>query len=121
MSFPQNRAEFLAALRGTRYEELFRDESKLDAMFADLLKRSDDPMAREIGSGLADGTLTKEQVGGSDVYADFVSSGLSALRQVDYGEALGTVAEEAERAAADGEDDGEDVWQGFEKGRRHDG
>jgi hypothetical protein len=118
--FPKSRAEFLAALRGTQYEELFRDESKLDATFADLLKRSADPLAREIGSGLADGTLTKEQVGGSGVYAEFVSGGLGALRQLDYGEVFDSVAEEQEQAreeAATEEDEDRDVWQGLRRGQ----
>lgn len=120
---PLSEAQFRDAIAGTRYEELFRDERKVDQLFIDLLKTSDDPMAREIGSGLADGTLTKEQLAQGSVYADFVQQNLASLQQMNMQEAFDEVAEEkrqaeeeAARAAIASEDDDlheQAPWRGW--------
>ena len=104
---PSTPEEFLAWLQGTPYEELFRDEARLDAMMADLLRSSRDPLAREVGQGLVDGSLTTREVGGGSAYADFVDRGLAAARGLDLRAALAELDDLREDAArTDHADDG---------------
>jgi hypothetical protein len=56
--FPVSRNEFLKLIEGTEYAEVLRDESKLEKTVIDAMKGSDDSITREIGEGLANGTMT---------------------------------------------------------------
>lgn len=102
---PRNPQEFLAMVRGTPYEALFRDEAKLDAMMFDLMKQSRDPLAREVGAALSDGSLTVRQLADSDVYSEVVRGGLEAAAGLDPRGALEAVV--AEREAAQAADPGD--------------
>ena len=97
---PHTTEELLAAVRGTPYDALLRDEATFDAVMFDLLKQSRDPVAREVGEGLADGSLSVRQLGDSDVYADFVRRGLDSAATLDPGSVLDELAEEREAAEA---------------------
>ena len=107
---------------GTELGALLRDESKLEKVVIDALKASADPMAREIGEGLASGTMSWSTIATTSAYADFLDRNLAALRQFDFNGLVGELeaaqveaaqkkAEEQQRRSYDDEDD---VWQGLD-------
>jgi hypothetical protein len=124
--FPASKSEFVKLVEGTEYGEILRDESRLEKIVVDVLKASDDPMAREIGEGLAGGTMSWRTIATTSAYADFLKGGLTALQQFDFNglaEDLAAAEAEAERPDADGrdrrgDDDGEDLWQGLRGNRQ---
>ncbi|HEV8556962.1 MAG TPA: hypothetical protein VGR06_11270 [Actinophytocola sp.] len=122
--FPASRAEFLKLVEGTEYAEILRDEAKLEKIMIDALKASDDPVTREIGEGLVDGTLTWRTIARTSAYSGFLEHGLTALWEFDFnGLAEDLAATKAQAAQPDAgtpgrrHDDGEDLWQGL-RGRR---
>lgn len=124
--FPASRSEFLKLVEGTEYAEVLRDESKLEKIVIDAMKGSDDPLTREIGEGLAGGTMSWSKVATTSAYADFLDRGLTALQQFDFNglaEDLEAAKAESARSQAEGQnrrddDDGEDLWQGLRRNRR---
>jgi hypothetical protein len=113
-------------VEGTELEELLRDESKLETIIVDALKASDDPMAKEIGEGLAGGTMSWRTIATTSAYADFVDRGLTSLRQFDFTRLAGDLEaaqEEAAREKAEareggGDDHAADLWQGLRRKKR---
>jgi hypothetical protein len=80
-------------------------------------------MTREIGSGLADGSLTWRTVGTSSAYAEYVQRSLDSMQTFDFGAVVTEMEQEkadAQRAARrqqDEDDDPDELWQGFSRGR----
>lgn len=124
--FPSSLDKLIELAKGTPYEHVAKDEQALERMFLDTLKASGDPMRREIGSGIADGTMTWRTVATSSAYAEFVEQSLAEAREFD-GSAVTEqlvrerekTAEEQRRARARAEvDDTEDVFTGVLKRRK---
>jgi hypothetical protein len=119
--FPGSMAELLKLVEGTEFEHIARDENKLRDLMYEAMKTSDDPMTREIGEGLASGTMTPMTIASTSAYADYLDQNLQALHQFD-GDGLVeqlkemqavAASEKAEEAVRRNDDDGEDLWQGF--------
>lgn len=116
MNQPANLTELLKLAKGTRYESVAGDEQEVERLFLDALKNSADPMTREIGSGIADGSMTWQDVATSSAYAEHLGEHVEAMRDFDPAAALGALAEEDASAeeseedepAANDEDDGDD-------------
>jgi hypothetical protein len=118
---PGSMAELLKLVEGTEFEHIARDENKLREAMYDVMKASDDPMTREIGEGLASGTMTPMTIASTSAYADYLDQNLQALRQFD-GDGLveqlnqmqaAAAREKAEVAERRNYDDSDDLWQGF--------
>lgn len=121
--FPGDLRALIELTKGTRWESVAQDEAALEALLIQEMAKSPDPMTREIGSGLADGSMTWHSVAGGSAYASYVDDNLSAMRDFDFGQAVDTIAAEKERAereraARDEHEDGESVWRGFGNNRR---
>lgn len=122
--FPHSRTEFLKLVEGTDNAEILQDEAKLEKAVIDAMKVSDDPLAREIGEGLAAGTMSWRTIATTSAYSDFLDRGLAALQQFDFN---GLAADlEAAKAEPDQQkvddrgrrdDDGEDLWRGLRRKR----
>lgn len=66
------------------------------------MRTSDDPMTKEIGTGIADGSMTWHTVAANSAYSDYVDHGVEAMRRFDFTEtfeALAAEQAEAERKA----------------------
>lgn len=103
---PQSSQEIEDLVTGTEYEELFRDPQRMRSFLIEQLRANEDPMAREIGEGLADGTLTDEQLTASRAYADHLSQKMRELCDVDYTETANWLqsqcsSDEAARSGSD--------------------
>ncbi|WP_203338097.1 hypothetical protein [Nocardioides limicola] len=81
---PQSPEEFMAAVRGTQYEEFFRDEGELDRLFVRLLSSADDEMAKEVSHGLRDGSLTPRAIASGSAYQEFLASSVTKLGDTDF-------------------------------------
>ena len=119
--FPASRTAFLKMIEESPHADLLRDEQRLRKCVVDAMKTSDDPLTREIGEGLAGGTMSWHTVATTSAYSDFVDRSLAALQQFDFN----TLVEDLEVAqpTADDhdrrpDDDGEDLWQGLGGKRR---
>lgn len=123
--FPASRGEFLKLVEGTEYAEVLRDEAKLERLVIDAMKGSDDPITREIGEGLAGGSMTWQTIATTGAYSSFLDRGLTAVQEFDFN----GLAQNLEAAKAEGarptasdrdrrDDDGEDLWQGLPRKRR---
>ena len=118
--------ELLKLVEGTDFEDLARDEAKLQQLMYEAMKASDDPMTREIGEGLASGTITPMTIASTSAYTDFLDQNLQALQRFDGDalvESLETLQAEAKQQKADeaqhrDDDDGEDLWQGLGRNGR---
>jgi hypothetical protein len=117
---PASRSEFLEFVEASPFAEILRDESRLRTIILDAMKQSDDPMAREIGEGLASGTMSSKMIATTSAYSEFLNQGLSALRQFDF-----AAMNEQLKASIDSipetravHDDEEDLWQGLRRHRR---
>jgi hypothetical protein len=123
--FPADRNEFVQLLEATEYADALRDESELEQMLIDVMKGSQDPITREIGESLANGTMTWGTLATSSAYSGFLDRGLAALQEFDFnGLAEDLTAAKTEPADPNArndkgrrEDDGADLWQGL-RGRR---
>jgi hypothetical protein len=119
--FPASRNEFLKLVEGTEHAEVLRDESKLEEIVIDALKASNDPITREIGEGLAGGTVTWHTIATSPAYSGFLDRGLTALQQFDFtglAEKLEAGQPKPDERHRRDDDDGEDLWQGLPRKRR---
>ena len=94
MNQPTSLDALLKLTKGTRYESIARNEQEVERQFVEEMTRSSDPMIREIGSGLTDGTMTWHTVATSSAYAEQVNRGLEAMRDFDLPGALGALAEQ---------------------------
>ena len=118
--FPTDLNKLIELAEGTPYEQIAKDEQALDRMFLETLKASDDPMVREIGNGIADGTMTWRTVATQSSYAEFVEQTLAKAREFDGGmlaEELGREREKAAKAEQQrrervDRDDSEDLFHG---------
>jgi hypothetical protein len=63
------------------------------------MRSSDDPMTREIGSGIADGSMTWHTVATSSAYSAYVDGSVEAMRRFDFKETFEALA--AEQAEAE--------------------
>jgi len=125
MTFPNSLDKLVELAKGTPYERIAGDERALERMFLDTLKASDDPMLREIGSGIADGSMTWNTVAIHSAYADTLDETLEKAREFDPGVVVDELGRERahaeeeqrrERESAD-EDDSEDVFRGVMRRR----
>ena len=82
--FPASRREFMKLVEGTEYAEVLRDEAKLRKIVVDALASSGDPLTREVGEGLASGTMSWSTIAATSAYTEFLDRGLTALRQFDF-------------------------------------
>lgn len=119
--FPKDLTALVELAKGTSLEHAAGDEDKLERLLLREMAASDDPIAKEIGSGLSDGTMSWRMLATGGVYADFVNQGLAALREFDFDQAAQVLAEEkaesqrvdAARRESDERDDLDPLWQGF--------
>ncbi|MGQ0839855.1 hypothetical protein [Actinokineospora sp.] len=124
--FPPNLAELIKLADGTRYEHVAHDEAKLEQLLVEAMRTSADPITREIGSGIADGTMTWHTVATSSVYADYVHDSMDALQRFDFdavavemaAEKVAAEQEEATRREQDELDDDGPLWQGLRGPKR---
>jgi hypothetical protein len=98
MNRPANLRELIELAKGTRYESVAGDERKLEQLFLEELKRSPEPLTREIASGIADGSMTWRTVATSSAYAEYIGQSVAAMREFDLAGALGALAEQDEPA-----------------------
>lgn len=120
--FPSDMRELLKLVEGTEFEELAKDESKLERIVVEAMRTAEDPVTREIGEGLASGTMTWRTVATTSAYAEFLDENLAALQRFDMTglvESLRLAQLEAAHKRADERelrerDDDEDVWQGLD-------
>lgn len=119
---PPTLEAFLEAVRGTPYEEIFRDEASADRALADALRASSDPTAREIGDGLLDGSLTVHEMARSSVYEEFMHNGLASLNHAGINNIFAGIAAEDEVVNSavphdhdiEGDEDGDgELWRSF--------
>lgn len=80
--------------RGTRLEPCLNDEKQLEALLLKEMQASKDPVTREIGAGIAGGSMTWRTVASSGVYADYIERGMAAMRDLDFGATFGALAKE---------------------------
>lgn len=120
---PANLDELLKLAKGTRFESAAADDRKLEELLLDEMQASDDPMTREIGAGIAGGTMTWRSVATDAAYADYFEQSVTAMRQFDFGAEFDAMASERdanERRVAEAaeRDDAEPVSRGVLKRRR---
>ncbi|OLF15702.1 hypothetical protein [Actinophytocola xanthii] len=118
--FPTSLDKLLELTRGTPYEHLAKDEQALERLFLDTLRTSDDPMLREIGTGIGDGTMTWRTVATHSAYAGILEQNLEKAREFDGGALAAELT--AERSRTDEKerqqrertdtDDSEDLFRG---------
>ncbi|GAB3449177.1 hypothetical protein [Actinophytocola sediminis] len=94
---PANLNALIQLAKGTKFESVAGDEQKLEELLLKEMQASDDPMTREIGSGIADGTMSWRTVGSTGAYSDYLQRGVQAMRDFDFGATFDALA--AERAA----------------------
>lgn len=96
---PANLNALINLAKGTKFESVAGDERKLEELLLEEMQASDDPMTREIGSGIADGTMTWRTVASTRAYADYIDRGVEAMQRFDFGATFDALA--AEQAASD--------------------
>jgi hypothetical protein len=99
---PASLNELIKLTKGTRFEAVARDEKKLEELLLREMKASDDPMTREIGSGIADGSMTWHTVATSSVYSEYLDHSVEAMQRFDFKgtfDALAAEQAETERKA----------------------
>jgi hypothetical protein len=118
--FPASLDKLIELAKGTPYEQIAKDEQALERMFLDTLKASNDPMLREISSGIADGTMTWRTVATHSAYAEFVEESLAKAKEFDAGVLIEELGREREKATKEEQrqrdrterDDSEDLFRG---------
>lgn len=119
--FPNSLDKLVELAKGTPYEHIARDEQALERMFLETLKASDDPLCREIGSGIADGSMTWHTIATHSAYAEFVEQSLEQAREFDGSAVADELGRAHEKAAEEErrrqERDVEDVFGGVLKRR----
>jgi hypothetical protein len=111
MSNSTNFDELLKLARGTRLESYANDEEKLKAFLIKEMQASTDPVTREIGDGIAGGSMTWRTVAASGAYREYIERGARTMSELDLGATFESVKSEQEhrpgqpRAADDDEDD----------------
>lgn len=122
--FPADYEQLAALADGTKYEQVAKDPAMLERMFVEAMRTSTDPMTREIGSGLADGSLSWRTVGTSSAYAEYLARSLDAMQTFDFGAIVAEMEQEkaeaelTARREQDEHDDPDELWQGFNRGRQ---
>jgi hypothetical protein len=101
MNQPANLRQLIELAKGTRYESVAGDERRLEQLFLEEMKRSTEPVTREIANGIADGSMTWRTVATS-AYAEHISDVLAAVRDFDMAGALGALAEQDKPAEKPG-------------------
>jgi hypothetical protein len=96
---PASLNELIKLARGTRFESAAADEKKLEELLLKEMQASDDPMTREIGSGIAGGSMTWHTVATNSAYSDYVDSSVEAMQRFDFTETFDALA--AEQAEAE--------------------
>jgi hypothetical protein len=121
---PADLTALINLAKGTRFESVARDEKKLEEMLLEEMRASDDPMTREIGNGIADGSMTWRTVASTSAYADYIGRGVEAMQRVDFGAAFDALAaeqaagEQAAEQAKHQKDEDEPFTRGVLKRRR---
>jgi hypothetical protein len=118
--FPTSLDKLLELAKGTPYEHIAKDEQALERMFLDTLKASNDPMLREVGSGIADGTMTWHTVATHSAYKEFVEQSLAKAKEFDGGILIEELGRERDKATTEERrqqeraerDDSENVFRG---------
>jgi hypothetical protein len=98
--FPSNLSKLIEQAKGTPYEDLVKDEEALRKAFLNTLKTNDDPRLREIGNGIADGTMTWLQVASSSAYAEVIDEKVAGLREFDGSDLMEELESEQSKTAA---------------------
>lgn len=96
---PANLNALINLAKGTKFESVARDEKKLEELLLKEMQASDDPMTREIGSGIADGTMTWRTVASTRAYAAYIDRSVEAMQRFDFGATFDALA--AEQAASE--------------------
>jgi hypothetical protein len=99
---PARLNELVKLTKGTEFEAVARDEKKLEELLLKEMKASDDPMTREIGSGIADGSMTWHTVATSSAYSEYLDRSVEAMERFDFKgtfDALAAEQAEAEQKA----------------------
>jgi hypothetical protein len=120
--FPASYEALAAMAKGTKYERISTDKAERDRLLFEAMRASDDPITREIGSGLADGSMTWRDVATNSAYAESVSQKLAILQDFDFSAIVTEMEQEKAIAGRERDrannDDQDEVWQGFGKERR---
>ena len=126
--FPASYEKLVELASGTKYEQVANDPVNLERQLVEAMRTSADPMTREIGSGLADGSLTWRAVGTSSAYAEYVQRSLDAMRTFNFAAVVNEMdqekaeaEQERERTARREQDeyhDPDSLWQGLDWQRR---
>lgn len=94
MTTPANFDQLRELAQGTQLESYVSDEKELEALLLKEMQASPDPVTREIGAGIAGGSMTWRTVVSSGVYTDYIERGMAAMRDLDFGATFGALAEE---------------------------
>jgi len=88
--------DLVAMAQRTKYAELVKDRAQLESLLLTQMKSSNDPMVREIGSGLADGTMNWRTLATNSAYADFMATAGESAESFTLDPARATFEAEAE-------------------------
>lgn len=92
---------------------LLRDEQRMQQIIGDQMQSAQDPIVREMGRGLADGSATWSDLANTPAYQEKIREGLSALENFDTEAAM----TETEAYLASLEDEGDKEPPGGPEGR----
>lgn len=119
MPAPGNFDELRELVKGTRFESVADDEGKLKALLLKEMQASDDPVTREIGTGIAGGSMTWRTVVSSGVYGEYLERGMAAMRDLDFDATFASVPpEEAPQPRRTERDEDEPFTRNVLKRRR---
>lgn len=93
---PASLAALIGLAEGTKFEAVARDEKKLEELLLKEMRASDDPITREIGSGISDGTMTWRTVASTSAYSEYINRSVEAVQRFDFGAAFDALAAERE-------------------------
>lgn len=107
---PANLNALIELTKGTSFESVAGDERKLEELLLKQMRASDDPMTREIGAGIADGSMTWRTVASTSAYAEYIDRGVRAMAEFDFGAVFDAMAAEQAENASMAEDDEDEVY-----------
>jgi len=83
----------------TKYADLIKDRRQLESLLLTQMKASQDPMTREIGSGIAGGTMSWRTLATNSAYREFLTRAQESMATFSLEPALATLTAEAAAAA----------------------
>ncbi len=84
----------------TKYADLVKDRRQLESLLLTQMKGSQDPMTREIGNGIAGGTMSWRTLATNSAYSEFLTRAQESMATFSLEPALATLTAEAEAEAA---------------------